>query len=302
MLLMSHFCIDKSGEQWYNIIEKTIKKRGPLYMTENAVKAKLDIVFKQIFSTNEDLLKALLSALLSIPEENIRELHVNNTEMLPDSPDFKYAYLDLNIQVDDRLVNIELQVENDNDFIDRTLFYWSRLYTRDLKKGHDYDELKQTLSINILDFNLFDCEEFHSAYKLMEEKRHEVLTDKCAIHFFELKKISGDIDARDKMNLWLNYIKAETEEELTMLDNTGVPEIKKAVDVIRDLNKDREMRQRALEREMLLHDKASALGKAERDGIEKGMAMGMAKGVADTVEKMRRGGMTEEQIKRILNM
>ena len=279
-------------------------------MAGNVVKAKLDIVFKKIFSTNEDLLKALLSALLSIPEENIKNLHVNNTEIFPDSYDYKYAYLDLNVQVDDRLVNIELQVENDNDFIDRTLFYWSKLYTRDLKKGHSYDELKQTLSINILDFNLFDCGEYHSAYKLIEENRHEVLTDKCAIHFFELKKISGDLNAKDKMNLWLNYIKAETEEDLNMLDDTGVPEIKKAVDVLRDLNNDKEMRQRALEREMLLHDKASVLGKAERNGIEKGISIGMEKGVsigmekgvADMVEKMRRSGMSEEQIKKILSM
>ena len=83
-----------------------------------------------------------------------------------------------------------------------------------------------------------------------------------------------------------------------MLDNTGVPEIKKAVDVLRDLNNDKEMRHRALEREMLLHDKASVLGKAERNGIEKGISIG----VADTVEKMRRSGMSEEQIKKILSM
>lgn len=267
-------------------------------MAENAVKAKLDIVFKQIFSTNEDLLKALLSALLTIPEETITHLHINNTEMLPDTPDYKYAYLDLNVQVDDRLVNIELQVENDNDFIDRTLFYWSKLYTRDLKKGHEYDELKQTLSINILDYNLFDCKEFHSAYKLMEETRHDVLTDKCAIHFFELKKLGEDISAMDKMKLWLKYIKAETEEELDMLDNTGVPEIKKAVTIIRDLNNDTEMRQRALEREMLLHDKASALGKAKRDGIKEGKAEERA----ELINKMRKSGMTDEQIQKIMNL
>ncbi len=36
----------------------------------------------------------------------------------------------------------------------RTLFYWSKLYTEQLSEGQAFNELKKTITINILDFNI----------------------------------------------------------------------------------------------------------------------------------------------------
>ena len=78
-----------------------------------------------------------------------------------------------------------------------------------------------------MNFKMFDCEEAYSTFKLLETGRHEVLTDKCAILFFELKKINDKIEPNTRKKLWLQLINAETEEELDMLNETGVPEIQK---------------------------------------------------------------------------
>ena len=44
--------------------------------------------------------------------------------------------------VDDRLINVEIQINPQIDYRERALFYWSRLYTSSLKKGESYNNLK----------------------------------------------------------------------------------------------------------------------------------------------------------------
>ena len=63
------------------------------------------------------------------------------------------------------------------------------LYSEDLDSGEDYSALSQTICVNIINFNLFDCENYHSHFMLKEKERDEIMTDKLAIHFFELKKV-----------------------------------------------------------------------------------------------------------------
>ena len=48
--------------------------------------------------------------------------------------------------------------------------------------------MKNAIAINIIDFNIFDCEEYHSTFKIFEEHRKELLTDKFRIDFLELRK------------------------------------------------------------------------------------------------------------------
>ena len=63
---------------------------------------------------------------------------------------------------------------------------------------------------------MFDCPEYHSHFAVMEMNRHELLTDKCGIHFFELKKIGKKADKENRKELWLQLINAETKEEFDM--------------------------------------------------------------------------------------
>ena len=94
-----------------------------------------------------------------------------------------------------------MQLNNHNNFRERTLYYWSRVYSDELKESDDYGKLRDTICINIVNFNLFDCESFHSHFKVMEKERHEVLTDTFAIHFFELKKLGKNPDKNKTVTL-----------------------------------------------------------------------------------------------------
>ena len=71
--------------------------------------------------------------------------------------------------------------------------------------------------------------------------------------------------------------------------------------MLRHLSADQQVRQEAYYREKLLHDEASALGSARREGKAEGKAEGRAEGKAEErsaiAENMRKNGFTEEQIK-----
>lgn len=262
------------------------------------ISAKLDIIFKKLFLSDNEVLADFIESLLDIPKGGIQKLELDNSELLPASADGKQGKLDIKMKVDDKIVNVEMQMQNRGDFKDRTLYYWSKLYSGELKTGERYTDLKQTICINILNFNLFDCEEPYSTFKLLETKRHELLTEKCAILFFELKKVNKAINKNNRKQLWLQLINAETEEEFEMLKETGIPEINKAIVILHELNEDETTRIMAEARDKVIRDELSALAYAKNEG----RAEGKAEERAEMINKMRKSGMTDEQIQKIMNL
>ena len=81
-----------------------------------------------------------------------------------------------------------------------------------------------------------------------------------------------------------------------MLDNANTNESNHVTLILRELSDDEKMEYITEMREKALHDEATAMNAAEKRGMEKGLE----KGRAEVVEKMRKIGMTEEQINSIL--
>ena len=50
---------------------------------------------------------------------------------------------------------MEIQSIGSREFIQRSLYYWSKLYASQLKEGHEYKKLNPVICINLLDFILF---------------------------------------------------------------------------------------------------------------------------------------------------
>ena len=275
-------------------------------MAGSVLKAKLDVIFKKLFTSDNTVLMSFIGDILDIPPGEITQIDVLNPNILPSAIDGKQGQLDLKMHVNDKVVNVEVQLKDEGNFKDRSVFYWSKIYTDELKRGQVYEDLKQTITINILNFDLFDCEEACSSFKLLETTRHEVLTDKCSILFFELTKVNNKVDSTDRKKLWLQLINAETEEELEMLNETGVPEIQKAVVILHEMSLDEEVREMARLREKWILDETSALRNArkmgEREGEEKGRKEGRKEMETEIVAKLRDSGMTEEQIHKILDL
>jgi len=251
----------------------------PMYSDERIVKLKLDIIFKRIFGNakNENIIAAFISDLLEIPRKDIKAVYIDNVELVPEYLDQKFSRLDIKMDIDGRIVNIEMQVNREPDFKDRTLFYWSKLYSEELKVGEEYGELKQTICINIINFDLFDCEDYHSNFRILENERGELLTDKFAIHFFELKKL-GKFKRNRRMEDWLDLINAETESDLMEIQNKStIPEVHETIVKLRELSADEKLKREAYYREKRMHDEASAIIGSRREGRAEGLAEGLAK-------------------------
>lgn len=77
-------------------------------MARDVVSAKLDIIFKKIFTENQDLLQAFLADILDIPSENIQDIIIVKQELTPETTDGKFSRLDLNLKVADKLINVEI--------------------------------------------------------------------------------------------------------------------------------------------------------------------------------------------------
>lgn len=268
----------------------------------NIVKAKLDIIFKKLFTDegNQHLLQAYLSDTLGIPYDSIENLVVLNSEIMPDSITEKYSRMDIRMKANGRLINVEMQIKDEGDYKDRSLYYLSKLYSGQLKSGEVYGSLNQCISINIINFNLFDCEKYHSSFSMREDSRNEQLTDKFTAHYFELKKIGKNIDKNNKQELWLRLINAET-EELDMLETAKDSTLDKAITKLKYFSENEQLRFDAISREKYINDQASLERSAMLAGRAEGRAEGERKKEAEILAKMRKSGLSEEQIKAILN-
>ena len=279
-------------------------------MGNELLSAKTDIVFKKIFIENEDLLQDFLANMLDIPVKNIMDIEIKNTEIQPDSPDGKVSRLDLNMTVNEMRVNVEIQVRKQTDYKERSLFYWSKLFTSDFKSGDPYRKLKKTITINLIDFNMFSSDKnYHTEIVPVIKGTDTVFSDKMSIHFFELRKVGRELNADDRKKIWLQFINADKEEEFKMLENSNIPEISKAVRVIRDMSADTRMLEAARQREKELHDHASWMEDGIMIGREQGLAEGMAKGkaegkkeaISEMIKQLRLNNIPEEQINRMIS-
>ena len=269
-------------------------------MGNELLSAKTDIVFKKIFIENEDLLQDFLANMLDIPVKDIMDIEIKNTEIQPDSPDGKVSRLDLNMTVNEMRVNVEIQVRKQTDYKERSLFYWSKLFTSDFKSGDPYRKLKKTITINLIDFNMFLSDKsYHTEIVPVIKGTDTVFSDKMSIHFFELRKVGRELNADDRKKIWLQFINADKEEEFKMLEDSNIPEISKAVRVIRDMSADTKMKEAARQREKELHDHASWMEDGIMMGREQGLAEGMAKGRAEGIAEGRAEGMAEGRAKGI---
>ena len=198
---------------------------------------KSDILFKMLFVKYPYLLKRLVAALLDIPRDSITELRVINAEIPPEDIGSKYCRLDINMDVDKKKVNIEIQVRNEGNYCERVMMYWARICGASLPSGNDYAELPQTIIISIIDFILFDWEDVHSEFRVCEMKHHKTLSDKQVYHFFELKKLKGidQLESSDERDMWLALFNARTEEDLKKLISIGGEIMTEAVEAYKKI-------------------------------------------------------------------
>ena len=238
-------------------------------MTELKYKFTNDVLFKWLFTKNEDLLKSLVAGMLGITQSSITEFVIINPEIPPDIIGDKLCRLDINMIVDGRKIDLEMQVSDDaGDYPTRSLYYWAREFSSSLKAGEDYIDLPQTIVISILGYNQFSCAEYYSEYQALEVTRYNALTDKFCLKYYELLKLPELTDTNDELRLWLTLFNAKTEDDLKRIESLGVKIMEQAVGAYRTATSQDEFRRLEQMRFDASNIEASRLGHARRTAIK----------------------------------
>lgn len=126
-----------------------------------------DVFFKSLLGSKErkNLTLNFLNSILNKDEDSyFVDINFLDKERLPDIETGKVPELDILAKLNDgTLINVEIQVTKQEYFSKRSLYYWSRLYAYQLNKGQNYDELKQTITINLLNFNYLPYKTCHNS-------------------------------------------------------------------------------------------------------------------------------------------
>ena len=195
-----------------------------------------DAVFKAIFAKYPKITLALINAFLEFQgTEQLVDIEFIDREIDSDEYDGKESRLDiLGVTASGVKVNIEMQVNSLAAMGERSLFYWARNFA-DLKRGEEYDQLKRTIAINILGFNLFDEKKYpdmHSCFGIYDIKTQCQLTDKLEIHFLELPKFkSKSVKDMNRMEKWAAYFSPGTTDEELEEIAAGEEAIREAMEV-----------------------------------------------------------------------
>ena len=232
---------------------------------------KIDFVFKKIFGSEEhpEVLISFLNAVLR-QKNKIVEVEIKNSDIEKAYIEDKFSRLDVKAKTNNKeIINIEIQLKNEYNMIQRSLYYWSKLYEEQLNEGDRYDKLSRTICINILDFKYLKNDRFHNGYRLKEIETNEELTDLQEIHFIEipkLKKLSTEGEVVDMLEGWVEFLRDPESEVVRKLEMT-TKEIREAKDELYRLSRNEKERELYFLREKSLKDEISALANAREKGF-----------------------------------
>ena len=248
------------------------------------LKVKNDFIFKKLFgeAENKDILISFLNAVLELSSaDRLDDIDlVEGTALKKDSPDDKLGILDIRAKtVRGEILNIEVQLINQYNMDKRTLFYWAKLFAEQLKEGKPYNDLKKTITINILDFNYIETEQYSTAFHLWEDTdRNCKLTDVLEIRFLELPKFrKRQPDLSKPLDRWLIFIE-DSPEEVREMAKREEPAIARAEELLERLGSFDEIRRYYEAREMAIHDEVTRLTGAKAEGIAEGRVEGISEG------------------------
>lgn len=178
--------------------------------------------------------------------------------------------------------DIEMQIAEQGFYDKRAFYYWSKVYSDQIESGDNFELLRKTIGINILDFNYLKEEDFHNVYKVYNEKTKDEFSDLFEMHFIELNKFKKDYkDIQTELERWVSFLNRAYE-----IDKDKIPKeleedenIKKAIEKLDIMYLDKE------EREIYENDlKALRIHNAEIKTAEEKVRKEIAKSLLDILD------------------
>ena len=203
------------------------------------------------------------------------------------------------------LVIIEVQFEQELDYLQRILFGTSKVIVEHMQRSAPYEKISKVISVNILYFDLGQGDDYvyhgytqftgvHTGHLLdLSEKQQEAFK-KAGIaqiypEYYLIKVNQFDGVARDSLDEWIYFLKEEAIED--SFQARGLKQAREQLDVLKLSDAARReydtfIENRRYEISML----NSSYGSGRQDGMKEGMKEGMKKGVRKVALTMLREG------------
>lgn len=209
-----------------------------------------------------------LSAVLRMSKEDLENLQILNNEITKDYQEERKGILDVRVRTrEGKQIDIEVQVLPLKMMEERTLFYWSKMYTSQIEAGDDYTKLKKCITINVVDFIVTPLKKLNSVYHIFEDETGYKLTDVLEIHFLELPKLLDPEIPRDEDDpvvMWMEFIDGKR-EVIEMLSKKN-EDINYAYNLLKIISQDKKARMEYEARIAALRDEATRLKIAREEG------------------------------------
>ncbi|MEW5803173.1 MAG: Rpn family recombination-promoting nuclease/putative transposase [bacterium] len=266
-----------------------------------------DYAFKRIFGNDRahDILISFLNAVMDLKgERRIKSVIILNPYEAPKIKELKHSFLDVKC-TDHRGVHyvVEMQVEYVKGFIKRIIYNSSKAYVNQIERGENYPRLNQVISINILDFIMFEdsCVGYLSHHVVKEAKTNQSYIDEISYYFIELPKFTRKEDELENdLERWVFFLKNAGSLDY-IPQSLQVEVFKKAFDIASRSNLSREEWELYDQSMVLIQDQKgaveAALEKGMAKGLEKGMAEGEKRGKLESARKLFQLGVDPEIIR-----
>ena len=237
------------------------------------LKPKIDVVFHALFrEETKHLAEGLISDILG---EKIKVKTLDkDKDTSRRTEEEKLGILDLRTELKGgNICNVEIQLVEKQHEAERFVWYWAKTYGRQLVRGDSYDKLHKTISIIILDHEIEELkgmEELGIKWQIRDSKTGKrILTNHLEIVIIEIPKAKRIYkeNGKDKISQWMMFLDEPNEKEVFRIMEEN-KKIKEAVEELKIVSNDEELRRIAELREKAVKDEYAtlALGIERRNG------------------------------------
>ena len=184
---------------------------------------KNDVVFHALFrEDNKEILEDLISAIVG---EKVKvETTDKNRFVEIRSSEEKMGIMDLRAELKGGMqCTIEIQLKREKYENERILYYWANAYIRQGQRGNEYEKLRKTISIVILDHEIEEMrgiEKLGTKWQIRDNKSGKrILTDRLEIIIIELPKARRlyKKDKENEIGQWMMFIDNPNKEEVVQI-------------------------------------------------------------------------------------
>lgn len=259
----------------------------------------VDFCFKELMM-NPKVRTGFIAALLNLSPDEIQDTEIVPTELPRDYPEDKLGILDVHVRMrDGRHLNLEMQVQFFEYWDSRILFYLSKMFSGQLKKGDSYEKLRKCIHVSILDFSWFDDDLYYHTIHLYDDGTKERYSDLLELQFLELKKLPPEAQSEKGILRWMRFLHGKSRKEFEHMAGTD-EYIQEAYDTLVQMSADEKKQMEYEAREKALRDYQSQMKSAENAGFRKGERTGFQKGEQAGFQKGEQSGL--EKAKRIFQL